>query len=546
MSSYSRDELRVLYDTLDKVVYKSELYNFLVNNTTDIINIAKLFPKQRMWHIINDTIESPQCPICGNVVKWDDALPFKLQKYREYCSNRCSRKSDTVTEKKKQTESKRSVEDNQHIIEKRKATNLQKYGVESATKLDSVQQKRIQTVQDRYGVDNVIQNNHVLEKRKQTNRELFGVDAPAQSDEIKQKMRDVAISKYGRLPSQLQLSDIAYNSLLDREWLYDQHITKGLKMMEIAESLDVHQATVLRYLKYHNISVKYYSNSLMEEDLVEWLKLSCDNVITNSRQIITPKELDVYLPDYKIAIEFDGIYWHSELQGKDSNYHLKKTLACAEQGIRLIHVFENEWISKQDIVKSRLLSILNKNGKIYARKCEIRSLKHQEYTEFFEMTHIQGSVNASICYGLFYNNELVAAMSWSNSRFNANCEYELLRFSNKLNTNVIGGASKLFAHFINNHSPSSIISYSDIRWNTGNVYQQLGFEFQYNAKPNYFYFHSSDYLTLCSRHQFQKHKLPNKLESFDSELTEWENMVQNGFDRIWDCGNSVWIWLHKG
>ena len=542
MTNYTTTELVNLYNTLDKVIFKSELYYYLIDNTTDVTDAFKLFPKQRMWHIINKSNDIPCCPICGKQVKWDDAQPFRLQKYREFCSVSCSRKSANVVEKKKQTEMQKSIEEKQNSIKKRKQTNLEKYGVESAAQLDSVQQKRKQTVQDRYGVDNVIQHEEVISKRKQTNQKLYGVDVPAQSEYVKAKMRATNITKYGCLSSQLSIPESTLSKLMNKDWLFDCHVTKEMKMSEIAAELGVHQATILRYLKLHNISVKYHAHSILETELCDWVKSLDVSLVSNSKSIIAPKELDIYLPDYNVAIEFDGIYWHSELQGKDSNYHLNKTLACENKGIRLIHIFEHEWVNKTDIVKSRLLSILNKANKIHARQCSIKALSHQEYTDFFELTHIQGSVNANICYGLFCNDILVAAMSFGLSRFNSKCEYELLRFSNALNTNVVGGASKLFKHFIKNHQPSSIVSYSDIRWNTGSVYKQLGFEFQHNSKPNYFYFHSSDHLALYSRHKFQKHKLSNELTIYDSELTEWDNMVNNNYNRIWDCGNSVWIW----
>lgn len=541
MIEYSVPELEELYNTIDKVIFKSPLYYYLVNNTTTI-DVVKLFPKQRMWHLINNTNDIPLCPICNKQVKWDDAQPFKDQRYREFCSVSCSRKSVSVIEKKKQTDLLRSDEDKANSIQKRKNTNIEKYGVESAVTLSTIQEKRKQTVRERYGVDNVIQSIDCIGKRKQTNIERFGVEYPAQSDIIKNKYNQTMLDKYGCLPTQLKLPDGVLDKLSNRDWLFNEHITNNRKMSDIADELKIHQATILRYLKLHQIEIKYYSHSILENDLSDWIKSLGIVVINNTKAIITPKELDIYLPEYNIAIEFDGIYWHSELQGKQNNYHLNKTIECNNKEIRLIHIFENEWVLKSDIVKSRLLSILNKNNKLPARKCNIRQLSSLEYTEFFVTNHIQGSVISSICYGLFFDDECVAAMSFGISRFNKKCEYELLRFSNKLNTNVIGGASKLFKHFIKNHDVSSIVSYSDIRWNTGALYEKLGFKFQYNSKPNYFYFHANDHLTLYSRHQFQKHKLYDRLNMFDDELTGWDNMVNNGYNRIWDCGNSVWIW----
>jgi hypothetical protein len=126
------------------------------------------------------------------------------------------------------------------------------------------------------------------------------------------------------------------------------------------------------------------------------------------------------------------------------------------------------------------------------------------------------------------------------SRFDFSSEWELMRFCNKLNTNIIGGASKLFSHFIQTHSPISIVSYSDRRFFSGNIYATLGFKFIGHTVPSYNYI-TSDYKNTRNRMNFQKHRLPDILDNFKPELTEWENMKNNSYDRIWDCGNSKWI-----
>jgi hypothetical protein len=159
---------------------------------------------------------------------------------------------------------------------------------------------------------------------------------------------------------------------------------------------------------------------------------------------------------------------------------------------------------------------------------------------FFDGTHIQGAVGASVAYGLLLNGEIVAAMSFGRSRYSKKAEWELLRFSNKLHTSVVGGASRLFRHFIKEKSPTSVISYSDLRWNTGALYTKIGFTQTGVSGPNYWY--TKDYKTLESRIKYQKHKLSAMLDAFVPEQTEWENMSNNGFDRIWDCGNAVFLW----
>jgi hypothetical protein len=157
---------------------------------------------------------------------------------------------------------------------------------------------------------------------------------------------------------------------------------------------------------------------------------------------------------------------------------------------------------------------------------------------FLDNNHLQGNVNAAINIGLYYNDELVSIMTFIKSRYNKEVEYELLRFCNKLNTSVIGGASKLMSCFINTYKPNNIISYANRRWSQGNLYEKLGFTFTHNTLPNYFYYKNGD---LESRVKYQKHKLKDKLEVFDDSLTESENMYNNGYRKIYDSGNKVYI-----
>ena len=274
---------------------------------------------------------------------------------------------------------------------------------------------------------------------------------------------------------------------------------------------------------------KYISNK--EKEIVNWLKQTNIKVIENDKSQITPLELDIYLPDYNIAIEFDGLYWHSELF-KDRNYHLNKTNLCKEKGIQLIHIFENEWDNKQEIVKSIILAKLGIfNQRIMARECEMMELTNEEYNNFVELNHIQGYVPAKYRVGLFYNNELVQICSFGKSRFKKD-EIELLRHCSKLNTQIIGGFSKLLNYFIKKYKTKNLVSYVDRRYFDGNGYKNWKLIEQ--TKSNYWYIKNG---ILESRMKYQKHKLNRLLKNFDSNLSEWENMVNNGFFRIWDCGN---------
>ena len=240
--------------------------------------------------------------------------------------------------------------------------------------------------------------------------------------------------------------------------------------------------------------------------------------------------------------------WHSDGYSTSPKFntnnsrkrHLLKTELCESKGYQLFHIFENEWIND----KQKWISIINNkignSKRIYARKCKVHIIDNNTYKTFCDENHLQGYGIAPIRLGLYYNDELISVMSFGKSRFNKNVQYELIRFCSKLNTTVVGGASKLLKYFERNYNPESIISYANRRWSQGNLYKKLGFDLVNKTPPNYFYFKPNENI-LYSRNAFQKHKLKSKLELFDEHLSETENMFNNGYRKIFDCGNFVFI-----
>ena len=285
------------------------------------------------------------------------------------------------------------------------------------------------------------------------------------------------------------------------------------------------------------------SVSKQELGLVEYMKSIYNGIINlNDRQLINPLELDMYLPFDNIAIEYNGLYWHSSMK-INKTYHLNKTELCESKGVKLIHIFEDEWHYKQDIVKSRLKSILGLiDEKIYARKCIIKNVSFNDSKVFLETNHIQGNVNAKYRYGLYYNDELVSLMTFGSKRKNLGSKneedsYELLRFCNKLNTTVVGSASKLLKYFINEKHPKEIISYCDRRWSQGNMYEKLGFNLDHISQPNYFYIVNGK---RENRFKYRKSELVR--QGFDKNKTEESIMKERGIKKIYDCGTKVYKW----
>ena len=220
----------------------------------------------------------------------------------------------------------------------------------------------------------------------------------------------------------------------------------------------------------------------------------------------------------------------------------EKKLREYKAGNLYIPIYPNE--VGTEILKSMIQTrIGNVEQRVYARNCEIIELGDAK--EFLKANHIQGYRNAAVTVGLMYKGELYAVMSFGKPRFNKNYEWELIRLATKCGVEVVGGASKMFKWFIENYSPKSIITYCDVRFSWPDpertVYKKLGFKYLYKTEPNYQYW-SKDLKTHYSRLACQKHRLGEILENVDLDKSEAENMRQNGFIKIFDCGNFVFVW----
>jgi len=277
-------------------------------------------------------------------------------------------------------------------------------------------------------------------------------------------------------------------------------------------------------------------DSKAEIELRDFLREQIDIIHSDRKAMGNRKELDIFIPSKNIGIEYNGLYYHSN-KFQEENYHLEKTEDCLSKGIKLIHIFEDEWRNKKDIVKSRLLNIIGKTpNKVYARNCEIKEVETKTAMSFLEANHLQGKLGSQIRLGLFYNEELVSLMTFGSLRKNLGSSkkegvYELLRFCNKLNTNVVGGASKLYKYFESNYDYEEVISYADRRWSQGDLYVALNFEKVSESKPNYFYVKGD---VREARFKYRKDILVS--QGHDKEKTEKQIMKEMGYNRIYDCG----------
>ena len=481
-------------------------------------------------------------PKCAHLLTKQKGANTKLEKYGSAGFNNREKSKKTCLEKYG-TESFVNVE-------KRKQTNLERYGVEYANNVE----KGRQTCLDRYGVENVMQSKQFLDKQKSTNLKRRGVEYAMQAESTKQKYTENCRAKTGKdwytqteevqdlkrenLRKELQAFKEKNNCLLRNDLIRDY----GQSWLVLNLPYIKHKRFVFYKNEYLPKIQECYENaknniSTGEKEIYDYCisLLPGTEVLSKCRDIIKSEkdnsaELDIYIPSKKVAIEFNGLYWHSLY---DKKYHLHKTEECEKLGIRLIHIWEDYWISKKDICKSLIASALGiYERKIYARNCDCRIITSEECSSFLEKNHIQGDVKASLRLGLFYNNEPVQVACWGKSRFKEG-EYELYRMCSLLNTQVVGGFSKLIKH----SDLSQFISYVDRALFNGKGYESTGFKVIEYTTPGYFYHSTKPGEARINRVSAQKHKLSKMLEKYDPTLSEVDNMMNNGYFRIYDCGN---------
>lgn len=267
-----------------------------------------------------------------------------------------------------------------------------------------------------------------------------------------------------------------------------------------------------------------------------------------NRQILIGREIDILIPNAKIGIEFDGLKWHTEFFGKKSHkYHIEKTMQCNEKGYGLIHIFEDEYVNKKDIVLSKLKHLLKKDydlPKISGRKIKVREILSNEAKEFLEKYHIQGFYKSTVYIGGFYEDKLVAVMALKNGNVTNN-GWELVRFATDSSYIYQGVASKMFTYFIRCYDPDAVVSFADRRWtpwSNENLYTKLGFELEKITKPDYRYYNEKvDRFKRVHKMAMCKSILHKKY-GFPMTMTEAEMTRALGYDRIWDCGLFKYVW----
>ena len=452
---------------------------------------------------------------------------------------------------------------------------IKKFGVDNPSKLKEVRDKAKKTLIDKFGVEYPLQNSDIKEKFKNTNLERFGVEYPLQNNDIKEKFKNTNIEKWG--VDNASKSDLIRNKIkksnIERykngdlikqisnkniekwgvshiskndEWrkrykitnnpFYIKYVGNGKSLFKCDSNLNHEfEISIDNYITRSKSGVILCTvcnpigelSSIKERNLIDFIKSIYDGEVIQSYR--DGLEIDIYLPKLKVGFEFNGLYWHSDLK-RNKNYHLYKTNLFKSKGIRIIHIWEDDWTFKNKIVKSQITNWLKLiNNKIWARKCEVKLIKDTNVIKnFLNENHIQGYVNLQLTIGLFFNGNLVSMMGFDNFEGRNKMErggWNLSRFCNLLDSNVVGSASKLLNFFIKNYEPKRIISYADKCWSEGELYISLGFNKIGDSRPDYKY--------IVEGMRVHKSRFRN---SNLKGITESEYVSENGINRIWDCG----------
>lgn len=474
----------------------TNVYNDIINYCA---NIGDLPFKQKIWHWVNNEPNYIKC-ICGKDVSFHKNW---IDGYRKGCSSKCT-------------------QSNIETKLKRKNTLIDKYGVDNVSKLESTKRKIEETNLRVYGTKSTFQNPEVREKWKLTIRNKYGVDHYFQTDQFKAQAKKYYLEKYG-VDNQSEVEEIKHKR---KNTCYEKYGVETYLNTDHARS-----------------SIKKYNRSSYEDEILDWLRsvYTSGDIIQSERSLINPLLIDIYLPSAKLAIEFNGLYWHSEAF-KDKTYHLDKTLKCREKNVHLIHIWEDDWLNRKDILKSNICNKLDiLSDRIYARKCVVKNVNNEDTSKFLNKNHIQGYAKFSNSIGLYYNDELVSLMTFGWRSINGKKEYELIRFCNKLNTIVIGAASKLFSYFIKHNTDiNSITSFADRSIFNGSIYNTLGFKFIHKTSPNYWWV-----VDGVRRHRFTYNKKKLVKQGYDPLKTEVEIMHERGYYRIYGCGQDKWVWYRS-
>lgn len=435
--------------------------------------------------------------------------------------------------------------------QKREDTTLARYGVKNASSSDIVKERRRDTVRERYGVDCVLESPEVREKMKDTIRERYGVESVMQNPAFVEKAKRTSMERYGATsflssiyrqemlsdmsaaygvditsPHQVIIDPESMRILRSRDSLKDAYENKTIQ--ELADFLGVCYTTASRALKAHEIEANIFSRSKAEFELEEYIGSLGFFVICNDRKTFGV-EVDLYVPEVNLAIEFNGIYWHSSIF-KTPSFHQSKSLAAHNKGAKMLHIWEDDWIAedKKEIILAKIRAFLGYTDRVFARKTEVREVDSGTAKEFMERTHIQGYKASTVYYALYYKDVIVCMLGMTDR----NGEWVIDRFSSSCS--VIGGFSKLLSFFKRNNEWKEIFTYASMDYGFGDMYSTVGFASEGFTEPGLWFTDGKQ--RRFPRSMFMKSKLYDMFDDYEGQHVN-SFLESKGIHRIHDSGS---------
>lgn len=526
---------------------------FKKNWPEDYMQVVKCYGNtfaEQLYNYIHPN-ELHVCPVCGGHTKFRSLIAG----YSETCSIKCATKNPNRVDKIKSTCKKKYGVDNPkqfnkfkekakstcmkkygttNFIGKNKDKIIKKYGVDNISKLDSIKVKKQHTMLKNWGTTNMLK----LPKTQATMLSRYGTIYALQNDKIKNKAQNTILGKYGvdNVFKSKEIQELIKSKMLERygvEYPVQNPNIKDKVLRTIQERYGVKNTFQLA-------NIQQYWKSSQEDLICSWLNDVNVKYETSNRKILHGKELDIYIPKKKIAIEFNGVYWHSTAI-KSKKYHVDKYKECELHGIQLISIWEDWIINTPWKCKSLILSKLGiYDTRLFARKCKLKTITSKQANELYNKYHIHGKCMAKIHYGLFYKDELLSAMSFI--KFRKGDGWKLVRYCCKGGVQIMGGARKMFTHFINDYNASLIHACSSNDISNGNLYKTLGFKPPKTINASYWYIGHD--LKRYSRYSFNKVVLQKKVIDAKGK-TGSQIMNDLPYHKIYDSGTRIWVWKRE-
>lgn len=496
---------------------------------------ARWYAKDLAWHNCCEDHERQQTCLdrygVTNAAKSIQAKANYEATCLEHYGAKSSAQAESVKAKAKETALKNWGVDNASkspkVVQRIRDSFISSYGVSNAMKVKKFKLRQQKSCLEHYGVDNPSRSPEVIKQIGDSTQAIYGVRHALQSPEVQKRFRATCRERYGK-SHHSGYSDEIYAKIENSKFWQEEYLVKKKEVWQIAKELGIDPSNAFKYFRYHapEISLRCSHSSYDEGVLADFIESYLP--IERQKNLVGRKSLDIYVPQLHLAFEYNGIYWHSEIN-RERDYHLQKTLECESQGIRLVHIWEDDWLGNMELMKRKVKALLGvETEKVFARKCQIIVPTKEQKSFFFKANHIKGNDVYPLAFALKYQDQLVAMISfkdtsegWYLSRYATSCS-------------VPGGFSRLLEHFKRSIPWQRIYTYADRSWSQGNVYLKCGFNLIAKTEINY------QVIEHCERihsarytREYLKERFP---DLYSEELTKFQIMDLANLNRIWDCG----------